>query len=98
MVCRGPGSNPVPPDLGADTLPTELPRPVNIVLIEGNRMIAGITPNQLFRNHKDTDQLYNKKAASFDFGFVLPINIFFMIWIVFFGSGNLYIESYIIMI
>ena len=22
------GSNPVPPDLGADTLPTELPRPV----------------------------------------------------------------------
>ena len=30
LVCRGPGSNPVPPDLGADTLPTELPRPVPI--------------------------------------------------------------------
>ena len=28
LVCRGPGSNPVPPELGADTLPTELPRPV----------------------------------------------------------------------
>ena len=28
LVCRGPGSNPVPPDLEADTLPTELPRPV----------------------------------------------------------------------
>ena len=28
LVCRGPGSNPVPPDRGADTLPTELPRPV----------------------------------------------------------------------
>ena len=28
LVCRGPGSNPVPPDLGMDTLPTELPRPV----------------------------------------------------------------------
>ena len=28
VVCRGSGSNPVPPDLGADTLPTELPRPV----------------------------------------------------------------------
>ena len=28
LVCRGPGLNPVPPDLGADTLPTELPRPV----------------------------------------------------------------------
>ena len=26
LVCRGPGSKPVPPDLGADTLPTELPR------------------------------------------------------------------------
>ena len=25
LVCRGPGSNRVPPDLGADTLPTELP-------------------------------------------------------------------------
>ena len=23
LVCRGPRSNPVPPDLGADTLPTE---------------------------------------------------------------------------
>ena len=31
LVCRGPGSNPVPPDLGADTLPTELPRPVKVV-------------------------------------------------------------------
>ena len=28
LVCRGPGSNPVPPDLGADTLFTALPRPV----------------------------------------------------------------------
>ena len=28
LVCRGLGSNPVPPDLGADTLPTKLPRPV----------------------------------------------------------------------
>ena len=28
LVCHSPGSNPVPPDLGADTLPTELPRPV----------------------------------------------------------------------
>ena len=32
LVCRGPGSNPVPPDLGVDTLPTELPRPVNYIL------------------------------------------------------------------
>ena len=30
LVCRGPGSNPVSPDLGADTLPTELPRPVKV--------------------------------------------------------------------
>ena len=29
LVCRGQGSNPVPPDLEADTLPTELPRPVD---------------------------------------------------------------------
>ena len=28
LVCHGLGLNPVPPDLGADTLPTELPRPV----------------------------------------------------------------------
>ena len=32
LVCHGPGSNLVPPDLGADTLPTELPRPVYSVL------------------------------------------------------------------
>ena len=32
LVCCGPGSNPVPPDLGADTLPTELPRPVQMAL------------------------------------------------------------------
>ena len=30
LECRGPGSNPVPPDLGVDTLPTALPRPVII--------------------------------------------------------------------
>ena len=32
LVCRGPGSNPVPPYLGADSLPTELPRPVTELL------------------------------------------------------------------
>ena len=30
LVCRGPGLNPAPSDLGADTLPTELPRPVTL--------------------------------------------------------------------
>ena len=29
LVCRGLGSNPIPPGLRADTLPTELPRPVH---------------------------------------------------------------------
>ena len=29
LVCHGLGSNPVPPDLGVDTLPTELPRPIS---------------------------------------------------------------------
>ena len=33
LVCRGPGSNPVPPDPRADTLPTELPRPVGLCWI-----------------------------------------------------------------
>ena len=33
LVCRGPGSNPVPPDLRWDTLPTELPRPVSLICV-----------------------------------------------------------------
>ena len=28
LICRGPGSNPVPPDLLAGTLPTALPMPM----------------------------------------------------------------------
>ena len=31
LECRGPGSNPEPPDLGADTLLTELPRLVSYI-------------------------------------------------------------------
>ena len=45
LVCRGPGSNPVSPDLGADTLPTELPRPVE--KIKRYRGIQGYQPSSL---------------------------------------------------
>ena len=37
LVCRGPGSNPVPPNLGADTLPTELSRPVSMCCVRDVR-------------------------------------------------------------
>ena len=54
LVCRGPGSNPVPPDLGADTLPTELPRPVLKIILahdETDQSVGGRKRENPEKNH-----------------------------------------------